>query len=151
MNILIDGVYFHDYDLGPSCFKPSDGGTSTGNPDCHWRSMYLNGVHNLTLRLAFPGEFHRSLDDDLGAGGGCGWEQEHPDREQRVGTGVNYGTPASIRTVTGRWESFDFAWCQNAQSVCMATTTSPTASTRRPAGSACSCSLTSAARARCAT
>ena len=118
MNILIDGVYFHDYDLGPSCFKPSDGGTSTGNPDCHWRSMYLNGVHNLTLRNSrFRESFIAPWTTISGPGAAAVGNKNILIENNVFGTGVNYGSPGKYQNRGyGRWESFDFAWCQNAQS-----------------------------------
>ncbi len=115
MNILIDGVFFHDYDLGPSCFTPAAGGTSAGSPDCHWRAMYLNGVHNLTLRNSrFIDSFIAPWMTISGQGAAASGNKNILIENNVFGTGVNYGNPGSFNTRQySRWESFDFAWCQN--------------------------------------
>jgi len=40
-NVTIDGATFHDYNYLPAC---------VASADCHWRSIYINGGHNITLR-----------------------------------------------------------------------------------------------------
>jgi hypothetical protein len=115
-DILIDGVDFHDYDLGPSCFSPEDGGTSTGDPDCHWRAMYLNGVHNLTLRNSrFRDSFIAPWTTISGPAAAAAGNRNLLIENNVFGTGVNYGSAGDYRQRGyGRWESFDLAWCENA-------------------------------------
>jgi len=116
-NILIDGVYFHDYDLGPSCFGSSDGGSSAGSPDCHWRAMYLNGVHNLTLRNSrFRESFIAPWTTISGPDAARVGNKNILIENNVFGTGVNYGSGNYSQRSYGRWESFDFAWCENASS-----------------------------------
>ena len=117
-NILIDGVQFHDYDLGPSCFSVADGGTSQGEPDCHWRPMYLNGVHDLTLRNSrFRDSFIAPWTTVSGPDAARTGNHSIKVENNVFGTGVNYGNPSHFsKRGFGRWESFDFAWCQNVSS-----------------------------------
>ena len=48
--ITFDNVLFRDYDYSASCFSTAQGGTNTLWPDCHWRSLFANGVDGLTIR-----------------------------------------------------------------------------------------------------
>ena len=116
-HILIDGAYFHDYDLGPSCFLPEDGGTSTGTPDCHWRALYVNGVHDFTLRNSrFRENFIAPWLTISGVDAALSGNRNILIENNVFGTGVTYGNPGNYaaREYT-RWESFDFAWCQNSE------------------------------------
>ena len=113
--ILIDGATFHDYDLGPSCFGVGDGGTSSGTPDCHWRAMYLNGVHNFTLRNSvFRDSFIAPWFTISGPEASASGNKNILIENNIFGTGVNYGNPGRYNgRQYARWESIDLAWCQN--------------------------------------
>jgi hypothetical protein len=99
-DVLIDGVEFHGYDYNDECIEAED---------CHWRSMYVNGVDGFTLRNSTFRDsiFSPWMTISGESAGGFGNSNILIENNQ-------FGTAVSGRA--GRYSSrggLELAWCQN--------------------------------------
>jgi hypothetical protein len=49
-DIVFDGNYIHDFQMGPSCWTVAQGGINNSFPECHYECVFWNGVYGLDFR-----------------------------------------------------------------------------------------------------
>jgi hypothetical protein len=105
-NVVVDGVLLHGYDYARSCALAGD---------CHYRSLYVNGVRGFTLRNSTIRDSVFAPWLTISGTDAARWGNEDVLIENNVfGSQVFFDQKTGARSYATKGLAFQLAWCENA-------------------------------------